>query len=206
MIGVLSYGVGNVAAIVTMLTRMSYTAALVGTAEELSKCDRFVLPGVGAFDDVAERFNNSDLRQPLTDLVMNHGRPLLGICVGMQILADASEEGDEPGLGWIPGRVRHLAHVVDSEMRIPSFGWHYTGGVPGKSVIPTADERQRFYFAHSYFFDCADSEDVAATVDYGVSVTAAVQQRNISGVQFHPEKSHRFGMQVLRNFADWKPE
>lgn len=203
MIGVLDYGVGNVASIASMLRRLSVPVTMVATPGQMDACGAFVLPGVGAFDDVMGRFTASGLAEPLGDLVHGEGRPVLGICVGMQMLAEGSDEGELPGLGWIPGRVRHLGERLGTEVRLPVMGWHYTTGVEGTNVVGVTSERQRFYYVHSYFFDAADSSDVAATVDYGTDVRlpAAVERGVISGTQFHPEKSHRFGMRLLERFS-----
>ncbi|MGD9702348.1 MAG: imidazole glycerol phosphate synthase subunit HisH [Acidimicrobiia bacterium] len=201
MIGVLDYGVGNVSSILSMMRRLTIPATRVTEPDLMEQCDAFVLPGVGAFDDVVSRFAASGLRPALEALVLGAERPLLGICVGMQMLAHGSDEGDLPGLGWVPGRVRQLAGRVEPGVRLPVMGWYYTEPVEHHDLVPRTDEAQRYYFVHSYFLDCDEPADVAATVDYGLPVTAAVQRGVVSGTQFHPEKSHRFGMELLRRFA-----
>lgn len=204
MIGVLAFGVGNVSSIVSMLRRLSVPVTVISTPDQMDACDAFILPGVGAFDDVVSRFADSGLAEPLGDLVHGAGRPVLGICVGMQMLAEGSDEGELPGLGWVPGRVRHLGERLGPEVRLPVMGWHYTTPVEGRHVVGNSAERQRFYYVHSYFFDAAEDGDVAARVDYGTDILlpAAVERGVISGTQFHPEKSHRFGMRLLQSFAD----
>ena len=159
-----------------------------------------MLPGVGAFDDVVTRFRASGLLDPLRERVIEDGVPLLGICVGMQMLTEASEEGVEPGLGWVPGRVTALASRVDPALRLPAMGWFYVDQLRG-GVLPAMDERQRYYFVHSYAVECDDPADEVATVDYGSPVTAALRRGTIRGTQFHPEKSHRFGVALLSAFA-----
>jgi glutamine amidotransferase len=201
-IGVLDYGVGNVGSILSMLRRIGTDARRVDRADQLSGCSSAILPGIGAFDDVVKRFRASGLSEPLTAFVRSEGRPLLGICVGLQMLADASEEGVEPGLGWIPGVVRHLRTSVEPGTRLPIMGWYYVDAVNGSAVVQDeAGARQRYYFTHSYALECEDPRDVAATVDHGSPVTAAIQRGHVWATQFHPEKSHTFGMAVLRRFA-----
>jgi imidazole glycerol-phosphate synthase subunit HisH len=201
MIGVLDYGVGNVSSILSMMRRLTVPATRVTEAGTLAECDAFVLPGVGAFDDVVSRFAESGLGPRLEELVLGDGRPLLGICVGMQMLASGSDEGSLPGLGWVPGHVRHLAGRVDPSMRLPVMGWYFTQPTAQHDLVPRSDEQQRYYFVHSYSLECDDPDDVAATVDYGSPIIAAVRRGPVSGTQFHPEKSHRFGMDLLRGFA-----
>jgi len=201
VIGILDYGVGNVASIVSMLHRLTAPARRVTDPADLASFDAFILPGVGAFDDVVSRFDASGLRPPLQELVLEEHRSLLGICVGMQMLAHGSDEGELPGLGWVPGRVHHLRARVDPSMRLPAMGWHYTDPAGGHGLLPTTDERQRYYYVHSFHIECDEPAAIAATVDYGTEITAAVSRGPISGTQFHPEKSHRFGMELLRDYA-----
>ncbi len=201
MIGVLDYGVGNVASILSMLRRLAVPATRVTEQHQMESNDAFILPGVGAFDDVVSRFDASGFAPNLEQHVLVDKRPLLGICVGMQMLARGSDEGSLPGLGWVAGQVRHLGDRVSPSMRLPAMGWYYAEPAGQHDVVPADGERQRFYFVHSYYFDCDDPGDVAATVDYGTPITAAVQRGSITGTQFHPEKSHRFGKELLRRFA-----
>ena len=202
-IAVLDYGVGNVGSILSMLRRIGAAAKRVDHPEQLASCSSAILPGIGAFDDVVNRFRASGLCEPLTECVHGLGRPLLGICVGMQMLASSSEEGVEPGLGWIAGEVRHLRNSVEPGTRLPVMGWYYTDPVNDSNVVVAADGvRQRYYFTHSYALVCDDARDAAATVDHGAGpVTAAIQRGHIWATQFHPEKSHTFGMALLGRFA-----
>lgn len=202
-IGVLDYGVGNVGSILSMLRKLRIAALRVEEPAQLDGCSSFILPGIGAFDDVITRFRASGLDGPLRELVLGEKRHLLGICVGLQMLGDSSEEGVEPGLGWIGGRVRHLRHVVSPTMRLPVMGWHYVRPTNG-SPVAMAEEGspQRYYFTHSYYFECDDPKDVAAVVDHGASVTVAVHRDHVWATQFHPEKSHQFGMALIRRYAE----
>ena len=201
MIGVLDYGVGDVrvdplyAPATGRTSDTDYRARSDGGERCLhpSRCRRV--------DDVVSRFDASGFALNLQRLVLVENRPLLGICVGMQMLARGSDEGNQPGLGWVPGQVRYLGDRVSPTMRLPAMGWYYAESVGDHDVVPTDGGPQRYYFVHSYFFECDDPADVAASVDYGTPITAAVQRGSITGTQFHPEKSHRFGMELLRRFA-----
>lgn len=204
MIGIVDYGCGNPGSVLSMLRRIQVPARRVRSEEDFEGCDRFVLPGVGAFDDVVTRFRASGLEGKLEQRVRDQRAPLLGICVGMQMLADASEEGVEPGFGWVPGRVRHLSHIVPEATRLPVMGWQYVEE-RSHGIFP-ADEDTRFYFVHSYYFEVEREADlmlVASTPGYP---PAAVRRGNIIGTQFHPEKSHRFGMALLSWFSQWEPD
>lgn len=204
MIGVIDYGCGNPGSVVSMLRRINIPVRRVRKVEEFDGCDRFVLPGVGAFDDVVLRFRSSGLESSLDQRVRVERAPLLGICVGMQMLADSSEEGQEHGLGWIPGKVRHLSAVVPASTRLPVMGWQYVE--PRAALFFPIDIDTRFYFVHSYFFEVATGADVALVTSTEGEVPAAVRRGNIFGTQFHPEKSHRFGMSLLSSFGEWSPD
>lgn len=203
MIAVLDYGSGNVKAFLNAFERMRVPARSAGKAEELDGADRVILPGVGAFDTALRQLNDSGMRSMVEEMVMGRGVPLLGICVGMQMLANGSDEGDSPGLGWIPGRVRSLASEKnDRNLRLPQMGWNRIDVGKNGGLLRNLPNGGRFYFLHSYYFDCEDATMSVATTTYGRSFTCAVQRKNIFAVQFHPEKSHEDGMQLLRNFAE----
>jgi len=142
------------------------------------------------------------MRGTLTDLVINRKTPVIGICVGMQILAEGSDEGSRPGLGWVPGRVRHFKTMADAEVRVPHMGWNDVSPGAGIGLFAGLEQEARFYFLHSYYFQCADTADAAAEARYGMAFTCAVKRGNVNGVQFHPEKSHHFGARLLKNFAE----
>lgn len=203
-IGVIDYGCGNAGSVVSMFRRINVAARRVRQLEDFDGCDRFVLPGVGAFDDVVLRFRASGLESPLRQRVRLDGLPLLGICVGMQMLANSSEEGSEPGLGWIPGKVRHLSSIVPENTRLPVMGWQYVEQRSPSFAKIEADTR--FYFVHSYYFEVAAEGDLVLVASTEGHAPAAVRRGNIFGTQFHPEKSHRFGMGLLSSFAEWVPE
>jgi imidazole glycerol-phosphate synthase subunit HisH len=200
MIGILDYGVGNVASIQNMFRYLDLEAEPFSEAGDVGKYDRFVLPGVGAFDGGIAALRASGLMPDVLEQVEG-GTPLLGICMGMQMLADGSEEGEEPGLGLIRGTVRRFRVPQGERMRIPHMGWNQVMPVEGAKVFPPDEESPRFYFAHSFHFVPENEADIAGICDYGKPFVAAVERGNVFGVQFHPEKSHRFGMSVLRRFG-----
>lgn len=202
MITIVDYGLGNIQAFTNVYKRLNIEVARARTAEDLLGATHIILPGVGAFDHAMERLEASGMRATLDDLVLGQGVPVIGICVGMQILAESSEEGQLPGLGWIKGRVRGFkAALADQEIPLPHMGWNDVEPVPGQTLFTGLDTDARFYFLHSFFFECEQAEDVAAGSEYGLRFASAVTHRNIHGVQFHPEKSHQFGTRLLNNFA-----
>lgn len=203
MIRIVDYGVGNVQAFMTLYKRLGIAAERARTAEDLSSATRLILPGVGAFDHAMERLNASGMREALEDLVVGRKVPVLGICVGMQMLASGSDEGELPGLNWIPGRVRAFADEPKaSGLPMPHMGWNDVQPSPSSGLFKDLESPPRFYFLHSYFFDCADPQHVSATATYGLNFACAVSAGHVHGVQCHPEKSHHFGAQLLKNFAE----
>lgn len=203
MIAVLDYGLGNSQAFVTYFDRMGFAARRVRSSEGLEGATKLVLPGVGAFDHALELFSSSGLRPEVELLVTQDRLPLLGVCVGMQILAGRSEEGEQDGLGWIDGEVRALSgdFRAPGERPTPHMGWNSVRPSSSSGLFGNLVDDARFYFLHSYYFHCSNPAEVVATVNYGAEFTCAIQRDNIYGVQFHPEKSHKWGGQLLRNFA-----
>jgi imidazole glycerol-phosphate synthase subunit HisH len=202
MITIVDYGVGNIRAFLNAFKLLNIPARTARTADELRDAARIVLPGVGAFDNTMQRLNASGMRETLDDLVMHRKLPVLGVCVGMQMLAGSSEEGREPGLGWIDGRVRGLRALDDTGvLRLPHMGWNDVRPVDAHGLFATLERDARFYFLHSFYFECSRDTDVAAVANYGRDFSCAVHRDNIYGVQFHPEKSHHFGTTLLKNFA-----
>lgn len=204
MIRVVDYGVGNIQAFMTLFKRLGLDAQRVQTPQELGGATRLVLPGVGHFDHAMQQLNDSGLRPALEDLVLNHHVPVVGVCVGMQMLASGSDEGVLPGLNWIPGRVRAFAgNKSAANLPMPHMGWNDLQlRVDSKLFAAGFDEAPQFYFLHSYYFDAQDRADVAATAHYGFDFDAVVSRGHIHGVQCHPEKSHHWGAQLLKNFAE----
>lgn len=204
MIRVVDYGVGNIQAFMTLFKRMGLEAQRADTAAALEDATRLVLPGVGHFDHAMQRLNDSGMRPMLEQLVQEADVPVVGVCVGMQMLADGSDEGVLPGLGWIPGRVRAFAsHPKTAELPMPHMGWNDLQPSQGAKLFANGfDDAPQFYFLHSFYFDAHDKADVAATAHYGMDFDAVVSRGHIHGVQCHPEKSHHWGAQLLKNFAD----
>lgn len=202
MIAVVDYGSGNVAAIADIYKRLKVPHVVTAEHAVLRAADRFVLPGVGAFDTTMRHFIDSGLVDLLNEQVLGLQKKVLGICVGMQILADSSEEGEQAGLGWIPGRVRKIdASLLRRGPQLPHMGWNSIRTIGHPDLFEGVDQARGFYFLHSYYFDASDERDVSALVDYGKQMPCAVARGNVFGMQFHPEKSHANGVAVFRNFA-----
>ncbi len=202
MIAIVDYGLGNVQAFLNLYKRLNVEAARATTVLDLEGATKVILPGVGAFDHAMERLEASGMRSALDDLVVRKRVPVLGVCVGMQILARSSEEGVREGLGWIDGAVRRLDALDAESLPLPHMGWNDVAPQHGHRLFDQLESDARFYFLHSYYFDCARGDDIAAVTEYGGRFASAVSSRNIHGVQFHPEKSHHFGTRLLRNFAE----
>jgi glutamine amidotransferase len=204
MIYIVDYGVGNIQAFLNLFKRLGVEARRADKPEALSDVERLVLPGVGHFDYAMQRLNDSGMRPKLEELVLGIKVPILGVCVGMQILAQGSDEGDLPGLNWVPGRVRAFSTQPKStDLPMPHMGWNeLQPRAQSKLFSRGFVEAPQFYFLHSYFFDAEDKQDVAATANYGLDFDAVVSHDHIHGVQCHPEKSHRWGEQLLKNFVE----
>lgn len=203
MISIIDYGLGNIRAFSNMYKRMNLDATPVSSVVELRKATKIILPGVGAFDHAMELLEASGMRETLDELVLEKKIPVVGVCVGMQILAENSEEGSRPGLGWIKGTVRHFRSEPRANgLPLPHMGWNDVRPLVAEGLFDGLGEDARFYFLHSFYFDCAREEDAAARASYGVDFVCSVTSGNIHGVQFHPEKSHHHGARLLKNFAD----
>lgn len=206
-VGVIDYGVGNLGSVLRALEELRVTPVLVNRATDMHATDSLILPGVGNFADCMRLLDAGGWVTALRNEVQGYGRPLLGVCLGMQLLADNSTEGAAEGqyvagLGLIPGEVRHLRSVGCAQ-RVPHVGWNgITRSRHDDHLFHTIPDGTDFYFVHSYAFSPRDSADVLATTDYGVPVTAAVRRGHVWGTQFHPEKSSRAGFRLLRNFIE----
>ncbi|MBI4474328.1 MAG: imidazole glycerol phosphate synthase subunit HisH [Acidobacteria bacterium] len=203
MITIIDYGMGNVGSILNMLKRIGVAARVSANADEIRAAERLILPGVGAFDTGMANLASMGLRDVLDEKVQVQQTPVLGVCLGMQLLTGRSEEGRLRGLGWIKGEtVRFRFDPKTSHLKIPHMGWNTVKPVPRAPLFASFSEPPRFYFVHSYHVVCAEPADLAATVCHGDEVTAAITRGHIMGVQFHPEKSHTFGMKLLKTFAE----
>lgn len=201
MITVIDYGAGNIGSVLNMIRHVGGSADLARDVEGVSRAQKILLPGVGSFDNAMTRLSNLGLIEPLKAKA-TEGIPFLGICLGMQLLADGSDEGQLAGLGLIPGRVRKFHFEGEAaSLKVPHMGWNRAVPVLPHALTQGLDAMARFYFVHSYFFDCEDRNDALLTTHYGIEFTSGVQRNNVMGVQFHPEKSHRYGMQLIKNFV-----
>lgn len=195
MIGIIDYGMGNIGSILNMLKKIGAPAFKVTRADDIKRATKIILPGVGAFDHAMQRLNDQGFSNSIKEQA-NLGIPILGICLGMQLLGSSSEEGVLEGLGLIPGKIKRFPH--SEGMRIPHMGWNAVNE-KDPQLFRNLNEN-KFYFVHSYYYDPEDKTHSAGTTDYGIAFTACVRRDNICGSQFHPEKSHKYGMQFLRNF------
>ena len=202
MIAVVDYGLGNVHAFVNIYRRLDVPVMTATAPEHLYSADRIILPGVGAFDWALTRLNGSGMRQALEDCA-DKGKPILGVCVGMQLMARRSEEGNLSGLDWIGGEVKKFdASTWVQKTKLPHMGWNDIRTRKSNALFDDLDSDARFYFLHSYYFAPDNQEDVLAETDYNGVFASSVQSGNVCGVQFHPEKSHAWGIRLLRNFAE----
>lgn len=202
MISVIESGIGNVGSILNMLKHLGIEAQVIRSDAEIRSAERLVLPGVGAFDPAMSQLKRLGFIEALNYAVQERRRPILGICLGMQLLLESSEEGEMPGLGWINGRsVRFKFETEHNKLPVPNMGWNEVAAKRTSLLFGGIAPGARYYFVHSYHAKCHDPAAVAATATYGAPFTAAVEQANVFGVQFHPEKSHRFGMALLYSFS-----
>jgi len=193
-------GIGNVKSVLRMLEHVDVTAEVVSDPSGAAGCKRLVLPGVGAFDAGMAALNRG-WREVLDQIAFDWRAPVLGICLGMQLLCRGSDEGQAEGLGWIAADVKRIDTGGDPRLKLPHMGWADVKAVRQNPLISLDDGEQRFYHDHGFIAVCDDPADVIATASYGTEFTTAVEHGNVFGVQFHPEKSHRFGMALLRRFA-----
>lgn len=204
MIGIVNYGLGNIHAFVNIYKRLNIQAEIASTPDELRSAEKIILPGVGAFDWAMTRLNESGMRNALEDLVVRERKPVLGICVGMQMMANRSDEGQLDGLGWIDGEVKKFDDsTFTQKTHLPHMGWNDVAQQGGDGLFRDLESGARFYFLHSYYFAPRNQNHVLAVTDYNGPYASAVRSENVFGVQFHPEKSHEWGIQLLKNFAEF---
>ena len=204
MITIVDYGVGNISALLNMFDYLGVEATATSVPGEIANARKLVLPGVGAFDKAMRTLRERDLVSPLNVAVLERRVPVLGVCLGMQLLARRSEEGSEPGLGWIDADVVRIRPNLESNLKVPHIGWSDIEPSGSSPLFRPQESRERFYCVHSYHIVCDRADDVAARIDYGAPLVCAVGHGNIHGAQFHPEKSHRFGMRLFRDYAGYE--
>jgi glutamine amidotransferase len=200
---IVNYGVGNLSSVQNMLRKAGVEASISNKPEEILTANKLILPGVGHFDYGMKMLNQSGIRDALDRFALELRRPVLGICLGAQILGLGSEEGDSPGLGWIDMQCRRFPSTRD--LRVPHMRWNQISLKRPSLLFDNADKDARYYFVHSYYMHCTNDSDVLGTSRYGIEFTSAVEHANIYGTQFHPEKSLRHGLAVMRAFAEIQP-
>ena len=204
MIGIVNYGLGNIQAFLNVYKSLGIDAISCVAPQDLALCDRLIIPGVGSFDCAMEKLNSSGMRSTLDNLVLQQKVPVLGVCVGFQIMAHCSDEGRFPGLSWLNASVRHLSppSLSSTSIPLPHMGWNNIDIIKPNSLVSALHSSEaRFYFLHSFFFDPVVDTITLAQTTYGHTFTCAASFENIHGVQFHPEKSHSNGTTLLRNFS-----
>lgn len=204
MIIIVDYGMGNLGSVVNMLKKIGVQARVSSCVEEIDDADKLILPGVGAFDTGMLRLKELGLIDVLNRKVLGKKTPIIGFCLGMQLLTKRSEEGTLPGLGWIDGEtIRFRFGPGNSHLKIPHMGWNTVLVHRHGALFGGMNQEARFYFVHSYHIVCDRQEDVIATTNYGYDFVSVVQRENIMGTQFHPEKSHKFGIKLFKNFVEY---
>lgn len=203
MITIINYGSGNIRAIANIYEQLRIPFIIADVPEQVKGAEKIILPGVGAFDETISMLDSTGFREVLNIEVLENKIPVLGICVGMQILAWRSDEGQLPGLGWIAGEVRKIdKSELQYKPKLPHLGWNSVSLQKDCALFKGINQEDGFYFLHSYYFECNDKQNEMATTFYGHTFASAVNCGNVFGVQFHPEKSHNNGIQLLKNFAD----
>jgi imidazole glycerol-phosphate synthase subunit HisH len=203
MITIVDYGMGNLGSIKNMFKYIGVEVEIQSDVDKIKNASKILLPGVGSFDTAMKRINEGDLKEVLNEKVLKEQVPVLGICLGMQLLTNSSEEGTLPGLGWIDAKTMSFKDRIDKKYRIPHMGWNIVNK-SNDSLLNYGFEdfdETRFYFVHSYFVKVEDEKNSILKTNYGVEFDSAIQKDNIYGAQFHPEKSHKFGMKLFENFA-----
>lgn len=201
MITLVDYGMGNLGSIQNMLRYIGVASQVTSNLEQIYTAEKIILPGVGAFDKAMQQINNNGIREVLEQKALVEKIPVLGICLGMQLLTRSSEEGRLPGLGWIAADTRRFS-AESLTLKVPHMGWNLVHPTTESRLTQGFANETRFYFVHSYFVTVDNPVNSILKTQYGIEYDSAIQNGNIYGVQFHPEKSHRFGMRLLKNFAE----
>lgn len=202
MITLIDYGVGNIFAFQNVYKRLDIPTKIAKTAADLEDAQKLILPGVGAFDYAMEQLNSSGMRHKLDELVLEKKIPIIGICVGMQMMGNRSDEGTSEGLKWIDADILKFDEsLIQQRTKLPHMGWNDVNPVLAHPLFDGLEQEAIFYFLHSYYFKCNYTVNSIAISDYGIPFTSAVNADNVYGIQFHPEKSHQYGEKLLYNFA-----
>ena len=200
MVTIIDYGVGNIFAFQNAYKRLNIQTKVAKKINDLEDADKLILPGVGSFDYAMNQLNNSGLRTRLDELVMIK-KTVLGICIGMQMMANDSEEGKMKGLGWIEASVKKFdPNKINYHTKLPHMGWNDVYPMPNNKLFKGLEKKSIFYFLHSYYIDCKYKNQIISTSEYGTKFPSSVQNNNVYGIQFHPEKSHSYGERLLYNF------
>lgn len=200
---VIDYGMGNVKSITNMLRKVGVDSQITSDPSEIKQAQKIIIPGVGAFDTGIMNLKKTGLLSVLDEKIIKEGVPVLGICLGMQLFAKTSEEGRLPGLGWVNAKVmRFNFSSMKQTLKVPHMGWNTVLPVKENFIFKDVAQPMRFYFVHSYHFVCSDQTDVLGSTLYGYDFPSVIKYKNIIGVQFHPEKSHKYGMQLIKNFVE----
>ncbi|BCZ49025.1 imidazole glycerol phosphate synthase subunit HisH 2 [Clostridium gelidum] len=203
MIAIIDYNMGNVASIENILRKIGIEAIITSDPSVIRQADKIILPGVGSFDYGMKNLNDLGLIEVLKEKAIESNTPLLGICLGMQLLTEGSEEGTLQGLGFIKAHTKKFESEYNGEkLRVPHMGWNYIYPKSNAGIFKNSLDNMRFYFVHSYYVECENEKDVLATTEYGNKFASIIGKDNILGVQFHPEKSHKYGMNLLKNFVE----
>lgn len=200
-VSIIDYGAGNIGSIVNMIKKLGGTGKLVSSPAEILSAKKLVLPGVGHFDHGMKALRDSGMVEALHQAVLLNKTPILGICLGAQLMTRSSEEGTSPGLGWFDADVRHFRHLSNGEsLRVPHIGWNNVHQKNTSAVSVDLPENPRYYFVHSYFIQADHPEDVLFSTTYGGEFASGLHKENLYAVQFHPEKSHKYGLKLFENF------
>lgn len=202
MVTIIDYGVGNLGSIHNMLKKIGINSIITSDIDIIENASKLILPGVGKFDYGIQELQNKNLIPILNKKVILEKTPILGICLGLQLFSKSSEEGKLPGLGWIDAETIKFRHDKNSKLKTPNMGWHNVHLKKESKLTKDLNIDSRFYFVHSYHINCRSTSDILMSTSYGYEYTSAIEKENIVGVQFHPEKSHKFGMQLLKNFIN----
>lgn len=202
MITIVDYGMGNVGSIANMFKKIGVPSIITDEPAEIERAEKLVLPGVGAFDEAMDEIHERGMQRALEIAAHDDRAPFLGICLGMQLLTEGSEEGNSEGLGWIPGKAKRFSQDDNPNLKVPHMGWNTVEIQNEYEITKKLPENPKFYFVHSYYVDVADDKYSMMKTNYSRSFDSGVRKDNIYGVQFHPEKSHKYGLALLKNFVE----